>query len=134
MTHVDAVAGADLVLTLVSFGPQHQALPAEAFAPAGHRRGRRLRHVRAGAVASEAALFLVDDREQYLANRTATAFAGLPRRPVTTIGEAIRRGTARGRPGGSLVTHLGVGLADVVFADAVVRAAEASRHRDHPGR
>ena len=39
------------------------------------------------------------------------------------IGEAIRDGT--GRPSGRvLVTHLGVGLADVVFGDAILRVAE----------
>ena len=38
------------------------------------------------------------------------------------IGEAIAEGTPRPE-GRVLVTHLGVGLADVVFAHAVVRAA-----------
>ena len=78
------------------------------------------------------ALFLVDDREQYLANRTETHLRRLPDEPMT-IGEAIR-GAVTARPAGRvLVTHLGVGLADVVFADAVLRVAEARRHRHHPG-
>jgi ornithine cyclodeaminase/alanine dehydrogenase-like protein (mu-crystallin family) len=38
------------------------------------------------------------------------------------IGEAILAGTPRPR-GRVVVTHLGVGLADLVFADAIVRAA-----------
>ena len=76
----------------------------------------------AAEVAREAALFLVDQREQYLANRDAGNFDGYPD-PMATIGEAILAGTPR--PGGRVVvTHLGVGLADLVFADAIVRSAE----------
>ena len=43
-----------------------------------------------------------------------------------TLGEAIldRHGATGG--GRVVVTHLGVGLADVVFADAIVRRAEAA--------
>jgi len=40
--------------------------------------------------------------------------------------EAILEGTTRPAEGRVLVTHLGVGLADVVFADAIVRRAEAA--------
>jgi hypothetical protein len=40
------------------------------------------------------------------------------------LGEALLAGTAR-PPGRVVVTHLGVGLADVVFGNAIVRAAEA---------
>ena len=46
--------------------------------------------------------------------------------PASTIGEAIRAGVPRPAAGRVLVTHLGVGLADVVFADAIVRAATAA--------
>ena len=74
-------------------------------------------------LAAGGGLFLIDDREQFLANRTETAFVGYPE-PMATIGEAIRDGTPR--PAGRvLVSHLGVGLADVVFGDAILRAAEA---------
>jgi ornithine cyclodeaminase/alanine dehydrogenase len=72
-------------------------------------------------VARDAALFLVDQREQFLYNRETGNFDGYPD-PDATIGEAILAGTAR--PAGRVVlTHLGVGLADLVFADAIVRAA-----------
>ena len=75
-------------------------------------------------VADGAALFLTDDRAQFLANRTATTFVAYPE-PGSTIGEAIAAGTPR--PAGRvLISHLGVGLADVVFGDAVIRAAEAA--------
>lgn len=75
----------------------------------------------AAEVARDATLFLVDQREQFLANRDAGAFDGYPD-PTATIGEAILAGTTRPE-GRVVVTHLGVGLADLVFADAIVRAA-----------
>jgi ornithine cyclodeaminase/alanine dehydrogenase-like protein (mu-crystallin family) len=78
----------------------------------------------AAEVAAEAALFLVDHREQFLANRDAGNFDGYPD-PSATLGEAILARTPRPQ-GRVVVTHLGVGLADVVFADAVVRAATAA--------
>jgi len=44
--------------------------------------------------------------------------------PSATIGEAILAGTAR--PNGRvMISHLGVGLMDLVFADAIVRSAVA---------
>jgi ornithine cyclodeaminase/alanine dehydrogenase-like protein (mu-crystallin family) len=76
-------------------------------------------------VAREAALFLVDDRGQFLANRDAGQFDGYPD-PGATLGEAILAGTPRPASGRVVITHLGVGLADVVFADAIVRRAEAA--------
>jgi ornithine cyclodeaminase/alanine dehydrogenase-like protein (mu-crystallin family) len=44
---------------------------------------------------------------------------------MATLGEAIIAGTPR--PAGRVVvTHLGVGLADVVFARAILAAAESA--------
>jgi len=77
----------------------------------------------AASVARDAALFLVDDRGQFLANRDAGQFDDYPD-PTATIGEAILAGTTRPPSGRVVVTHLGVGLADVLFADAIVRRAE----------
>ena len=75
------------------------------------------------ALAADAALFLTDDRGQFHAARSGTQFAGYPD-PDATIGEAIVAATSR--PAGRvLVSHLGVGLADVIFGDAILRAAEA---------
>jgi ornithine cyclodeaminase/alanine dehydrogenase-like protein (mu-crystallin family) len=74
-------------------------------------------------------MFVVDDRDQFLATRFGPTFAGYPD-PDATLGELFR-GDARPRPGGSgsgsgrvLVAHLGVGLADVVFASAILARAE----------
>ena len=95
-------------------------------AGAGCARRRRstTRRTVAAEVAREAALFLVDDRGQFLANRDAGQFDGYPD-PTATLGEAILAGTARPAAGRVVVTHLGVGLADVVFGAAIVRRAEA---------
>jgi ornithine cyclodeaminase/alanine dehydrogenase len=79
----------------------------------------------AASVARDAALFLVDDRGQFLANRDAGQFDDYPD-PDATLGEAILAGTPRPPDGRVVVTHLGVGLADVIFADAIVRRAEAA--------
>ncbi|MFL5674384.1 MAG: hypothetical protein ACJ779_05225, partial [Chloroflexota bacterium] len=77
----------------------------------------------AASVARGAALFLVDDRGQFLANREAGNFDDYPD-PTATLGEALLAGTARPPEGRVVTTHLGVGLADVVFGAAIVRRAE----------
>jgi ornithine cyclodeaminase/alanine dehydrogenase-like protein (mu-crystallin family) len=78
----------------------------------------------AASVARDAALFLVDQREQFLANREAGNFDGYPD-PGATLGEAILAGTTRLPRGRVLVSHLGVGLADLVFGNAIVQRATA---------
>ncbi|HMJ80872.1 MAG TPA: hypothetical protein VK592_07490, partial [Candidatus Dormibacteraeota bacterium] len=59
----------------------------------------------------------------FAANREAGLFEGYPE-PQATIGEAILAGTVR-PSGRTLVTHLGVGLADLVFASAILERARA---------
>jgi ornithine cyclodeaminase/alanine dehydrogenase-like protein (mu-crystallin family) len=123
----EAVSRADVALTLVSFGPDRQGIPQDAFA--------RTRLVIAvdydmcvpASVASDAEAFIVDERGQFLKTRESGDFRGYPD-PDATIGEAFmgaRAGIApqAGRSGPIVVTHLGVGVADVVFADAIVAAA-----------
>ena len=124
-----AVEVADVVLTAASFGPKAER---QSMTNAWLRPGATVVPIDyatycAAEVARDAALFLVDQREQFLANRDAGNFDGYPD-PMATIGEAILAGTPR--PAGRVVvTHLGVGLADLVFADAIVRAAVARRTR-----
>jgi len=77
----------------------------------------------AAEVAQGAALFLVYHREQFVANRDAGLFEGYPE-PTATIGEAVLARTPRPSSGRVVVSHLGVGLADLVFADAIVRRAD----------
>ena len=78
----------------------------------------------AAEVARDAALFLVDQREQFLANRDAGSSTATPTRRDDRRGDPRR--DARDPRAGSWSTHLGVGLADLVFADAIVRAAIAA--------
>jgi ornithine cyclodeaminase/alanine dehydrogenase-like protein (mu-crystallin family) len=116
-----AVEDASLVLTLVSFGPDRQSIPAQAFRADATIVAVDYDMCVPAIVARKAALFLTDDREQFLANRTDQQFVDYPE-PGMMIGEGIATGTPRPE-GRVLVTHLGAGLADVVFGDAILRVA-----------
>lgn len=124
--HADArsaVEAGDVVFTAASFGPKEER---QSMTNAWLQPGATVVPIDYATycnaeVAREAALFLVDQREQFLANRDAGNFDDYPD-PTATIGEALLAGTKR--PAGRVVvSHLGVGLADLVFADAIVRAA-----------
>jgi Predicted ornithine cyclodeaminase, mu-crystallin homolog len=119
-----AVAGADVVVTAASFGPVRQVMTSAWLAPDALVVPVDYATYCAAEVARDAALFLVDQREQFLANRAAGLFEDYPE-PTATIGEALLAGTPRPPGGRVVVTHLGVGLADVVFGAAIVRRAEA---------
>jgi ornithine cyclodeaminase/alanine dehydrogenase-like protein (mu-crystallin family) len=120
----DATADADIVITAASFTApaERQPLTGDWLSPDALVVAVDYATYVSASVAREAALFLVDHREQFLANRDAGNFDGYPE-PRATIGEAILAGTPRPRRGHVVVTHLGVGLADLVFGDAVVRRA-----------
>jgi ornithine cyclodeaminase/alanine dehydrogenase-like protein (mu-crystallin family) len=118
----EAVGGADVVVTAASFGPVRQVMTPDWLASDALVVPVDYATYCSAAVAAEAALFLVDQREQFLANRDAGLFDGYPD-PGATIGEAILDGIERPPHGRVVVTHLGVGLADVVFGDAIVRRA-----------
>ncbi len=121
----EAVQEADAVISAASFGPpeERQSMTNAWLKPDATVVPIDYATYCAAEVARDAALFLVDQREQYLANREAGQFDGYPE-PDATIGEAILTGTSR--PAGRVVvTHLGVGLADLVLADAIVREATA---------
>ena len=75
----------------------------------------------AAEVARDADLFLVDHTAQFLANRDIGNFDGYPD-PTAMLGEALAGGMPR--PAGRVVaTHLGTGLADVIFGSAILAAA-----------
>jgi ornithine cyclodeaminase/alanine dehydrogenase-like protein (mu-crystallin family) len=117
----EAVDGADVVLSLVSFGPDHQALDPAWLSPEALFVAVDYDMQAPAALARDAALFVVDEREQFLAARAGGGFSGYPD-PRLTLGEALR--SPLPRPAGRvLVTHLGVGLADVVFAAAILERA-----------
>jgi ornithine cyclodeaminase/alanine dehydrogenase-like protein (mu-crystallin family) len=123
----EATARADVVVTVASFAPpeQRQALTDEWLAPGALVVAVDYATYVNASVARDAALFVVDERAQFLANRDAGSFDGYPD-PGTTLGEAILAGTSRPARGRVLVTHLGVGLADLVFGNAIVRRAAAA--------
>ena len=121
----DAVAGADVVITAASFAPpsERQSMTPDWLAPDALVVAIDYATMVAAEVARDAALFLTDERGQFLANRDAGQFDGYPD-PAATIGEAILDGRAVPAHGRILVSHLGVGLADAIFADAILRRAE----------
>ena len=121
----DAVEGADVVVTAASFGPVRQVMTPDWLTGDALVVPVDYATYCSAAVASAAAMFLVDHREQFLANRDAGLFDGYPD-PHATLGEAILDETPRPPSGRVVVTHLGVGLADVVFGDAIVRRASAA--------
>jgi ornithine cyclodeaminase/alanine dehydrogenase-like protein (mu-crystallin family) len=119
-----AVRDADVVVTAASFGPIRQVMTSDWLAHDALVVPVDYATYLAAEVARDAALFLVDQREQFVANRDAGLFDGYPD-PAATIGEAILAGTPRPAGGRVVVTHLGVGLADVIFGAAIVGRAEA---------
>jgi ornithine cyclodeaminase/alanine dehydrogenase-like protein (mu-crystallin family) len=123
----EAVEGADVVITAASFAPpeQRQTMTGDWFAGDALVVAVDYATCVAAEVANDAALFVVDHREQFLANRDAGAFDGYPD-PATTLGEAFAAGTERPASGRVVVTHLGVGLADLVLAAAILPRAEAA--------
>jgi ornithine cyclodeaminase/alanine dehydrogenase-like protein (mu-crystallin family) len=119
----EAVQAADIVVTAASFGPVRQVMTPDWLAPDALVVPVDYATYCSAAVAREAALFLVDQREQFLANRDAGLFDGYPD-PAATIGEAIVAGMSRQASGRVVVSHLGVGLADLVFGSAILHRAE----------
>ena len=119
----EAVNEADVVLTMVSFGALRQAVPAAAFERAGLVVAVDYDMCVPAQVVNGARLFLVDELGQFAATRSESVFGGYPT-PDGSIGEALTgRAPAPRTHGPVVVSHLGVGLADVVFADAILRRA-----------
>ncbi|HET9345835.1 MAG TPA: hypothetical protein VFO05_09035 [Candidatus Limnocylindrales bacterium] len=119
-----ATEAADVVVTAASFGPVRQVMTPAWLGPDALVVPVDYATYCAAEVAAGASLFLVDHREQFLANRDAGLFEGYPD-PSATIGEAILAGTERPAAGRVVVSHLGVGLADLVFGSAILdRAVE----------
>jgi ornithine cyclodeaminase/alanine dehydrogenase-like protein (mu-crystallin family) len=121
----EAVSAADVVVTAAAFGPVQQVMTNDWLTRDALVVPVDYATYCAAEVARDAALFLVDQREQFVANREAGLFDGYPD-PTATLGEALVRDITRPAAGRVVVSHLGVGLADLVFADAILgRATEA---------
>lgn len=118
-----AVETADVVVTAASFGPVRQVMTGDWLTPDALVVPVDYATYCAAEVARDAALFLVDHRDQFLANREAGLFDAYPD-PTATFGEALVAGTPRPATGRVVATHLGVGLADVIFGAAILRRAE----------
>lgn len=119
-----AIADADVVVTTVSFGPVRQVMTSDWLTGDALVVPVDYATFCAADVARGAALFLVDDRDQFLANRDAGLFDDYPD-PTATLGEAFLAGTPRPAAGRVVATHLGVGLADVILASAILERAES---------
>jgi len=116
----EALAEADVAITMVSFGPHRQTLDAALFDPIPLVVAVDYDMCVPAAIATQRT-FLVDEVGQLLANRAGGIFAGYPD-PTDTLGSWLDDP----HPGGPLlVTHLGTGVTDLVFGDAVL--AEATR-------
>jgi len=124
---IEATRDADVVLSAASFTTpdRRQSLHTDAFAADALIVPIDYATMVAADVARSAGLFLTDDRGQFLANRDAGQFEDYPD-PTATLGEAILAGTPRPASGRVVVSHLGVGLADLIFGDAIMRRAIAA--------
>lgn len=118
----EAVMDADVVVTAASFGPVRQVMTSDWLVPDALVVPVDYATYCAAEVARDAALFLVDDIAQFLANRDAGQFDDYPE-PGTTLGAAILDSIDRPPVGRVVATHLGTGLADLVLGAAIVRAA-----------
>ena len=118
----DAVRNAGVVVTAASFGPVRQVMTNDWLEPNALVIAVDYATYCSAAVARAADLFLVDELGQYLANRAAGAFENYPD-PTAIIGEALIGAWPR-PPGRIVVSHLGVGLADIVFGRAILAEAE----------
>ena len=120
----EATAAADVVVTAASFGPLRQVMTNDWLRPEALVVAVDYATYCAAEVARAAALFLVDDRPQFLATRETGDFLDYPD-PGATLGEALSGEIPR-PTGRVVVSHLGVGLADVVFGRSILAVAEAA--------
>lgn len=126
-----AAPRAQVVITMAPIGAVNQVLTPDWLADGTLVVSIDFATYASAALAREVGTFVVDDRAQFLAYRDAGHFDGYPDL-TATLGELLDAQES-GRPiqptGSShrlpaLVNHLGVGLADLVFADAIARRAE----------
>jgi ornithine cyclodeaminase/alanine dehydrogenase-like protein (mu-crystallin family) len=127
----EAARSAQVVVTLAPLGAAKQLMTPDWLADGTLCVAVDFATYASAALARDVGTFVVDDRAQFLAYRDAGHFDGYPD-PAATMGELLDgRETADGALATApatrlpaLVTHLGVGLADVIFADSVRRRAE----------
>ena len=132
-----AVGQAELVLTVASMGGVSQQMDSDWLTDGSVVVAVDFATYASAELARTARDFVVDDRGQFLFYRDGGSFDSYPE-PTATLGEVLDAGepvatSAAGDARPVLVTHLGVGLADVLFADAIVgRAAASGRGTELP--
>ena len=127
----EAARTSQVVITLAPLGALKQAMTPDWLADGTLVVAVDFATYASAALARDVGTFVVDDRAQFQAYRDAGHFDGYPD-PAATMGELLdaREAADGARPAPrtarlpALVTHLGVGLADVIFADAIRRRAE----------
>jgi len=123
-----AVASAQVVMTMARMGSLRQAMTPDWLSSGTLVIAVDFATYASADLARAVRLFAVDDRDQFFAYRAAGSFDDYPD-PTTTLGDLIDNPAGAAPAGGddrpTLVNHLGVGLADVVFADAIARHALA---------
>lgn len=126
-----ATGSAQVVVTVATLGAASQVMAPDWVAPGTLVVAVDFATYVSAELARGAGTFLVDDLTQFLAYRDAGYFDGYPE-PSGTMGEALERprpdpeAAEAGTSGVDVVSHLGVGLADVVLADAIAQKASAS--------
>jgi ornithine cyclodeaminase/alanine dehydrogenase-like protein (mu-crystallin family) len=123
----EAAGSAGVVVTVATLGATSQVMTRDWVAPGTLVVAVDFATYVSAELARAARIFVVDDREQFLAYRDTGYFDGYPG-PGATIGELLdagATGTSGVQPAAvDVVTHLGVGLADVVLAAALAGTAE----------
>lgn len=120
-----ATARSQVVITVATLGATSQAMTRDWLAPGALVVSIDFATYMAASLAREANAFVVDDRDQFLAYRAGGYFDDYPE-PTATLGEMLDNSSGA-QPDGNrptAVNHLGVGLADVLFADAISRRAD----------
>lgn len=122
---------AQIVITMAPLGAMRQVMTPDWLADGTLTIAVDFGTYASAALARDVGAFVVDDRAQFMAYRATGYFDDYPE-PTATMGELLNA-RASGQTGPSaagnarlpaLVTHLGVGLADVLFADAISRRAQ----------
>ena len=126
-----AAGSAQVVVTVATLGASSQVMGPEWVAPGTLVVAVDFATYVSAELARGAGTFLVDDLAQFMAYRDAGYFDGYPE-PSGTMGEALERprldsdSTDARTTGVDVVSHLGVGLSDVILADAIARRADAA--------
>jgi ornithine cyclodeaminase/alanine dehydrogenase-like protein (mu-crystallin family) len=124
----DAAAAAQIVITAARMGTISQVMTSDWLAPGTLVIAVDFATYASAELARAARVFATDDREQFVSLRASGLFEGYPD-PTTTLGALIDN-PAEGSPEDGddsrpvLVNHLGIGLADVVFASEIARRAD----------